>query len=195
MNIIELAKAAHENAVNKGWWQEERTYGELIALVHSEVSEALEDYRAGKKPNEVWYEKYDKQDDEMYVLLFKPDEPDWKPCGIPSELADVCIRIFDIAGKYGWAEDIQDELDYLAEEEPDEWYQELNFVEKFTMLHFELSNSWKSEGENVRRNWLAQAFNSVMHIAKENGIDLDAAIAEKMAYNATRPQRHGGKVI
>lgn len=109
MKINELVKAAHENAIEKGWWQEERSFGELIALMHSELSEALEDYRNGLKPTFAYKDK------------------NGKPCGIPSELADVVIRVFDACGRYG--------------------------------------------------------------------IDLEEAIMEKMAYNATRPARHGGKVI
>ena len=36
-----------KNAREHGWWDgEERTFGELIALAHSELSEALEEYRA-----------------------------------------------------------------------------------------------------------------------------------------------------
>jgi NTP pyrophosphatase (non-canonical NTP hydrolase) len=107
-SIGELVKSAHQNAVNKGWYEEPRTFGDMIALIHSELSEALEDYRIGHNPNKVWYEGK-------------------KPCGIPIELADACIRIFDMCGYFG--------------------------------------------------------------------IDLEKAIREKMAYNATRPQRHGGKRI
>lgn len=35
----------HENAVAHGWWIEDRDFGEICALIHSELSEALEEYR------------------------------------------------------------------------------------------------------------------------------------------------------
>ena len=76
-------KIVHQNAENHGWWEEERTFGELIALCHSELSEALEEYRAGKKPTETYYRE------------------DGKMEGIPSELADVVIRILDMCEHYG----------------------------------------------------------------------------------------------
>lgn len=89
--INELVKAAHQTAVEHGWWEKEVDFGTLIALCHSELSEALEDYRKGMKPTEKVLDG---------VPAYTPKIRQ-KPCGIPSELADVVIRIFDMCGHYG----------------------------------------------------------------------------------------------
>ena len=43
--IAAWQKRIHENAVNHGWWETTRPTPELLCLIHSEVSEALEAYR------------------------------------------------------------------------------------------------------------------------------------------------------
>lgn len=84
-SISEIAKEVHANAYKHGWWEgEERNFGELIALCHSELSEALEEYRNGNKPFETYYSGTEN-----------------KPEGIPSELADCVIRIMDMCEHYG----------------------------------------------------------------------------------------------
>lgn len=84
----------HYLSIEKGWWEEcfnnnndssadfsvekaQKTIPEKLALIHSEVSEALEDYRNG---------------------FLKLNIENGKPVGFPSELADIVIRVYDLAG-------------------------------------------------------------------------------------------------
>ena len=46
--INELSKQIHENNKAKGFYDSEKNIGEMLALVHSEVSEALECDRKDK---------------------------------------------------------------------------------------------------------------------------------------------------
>lgn len=84
--INELCTDIHQGNVEAGWWSDirtgeriERNMGELLCLVHSEISEAMEGHRKNL------------MDDHL---------PDRKM--IEVELADACIRIFDIAGAHGY---------------------------------------------------------------------------------------------
>lgn len=67
-SVGDYIRVVHDNAFKKGFWQEDRKVSELLALIHSEVSEALEADR-----------KNDKE-------------------GFREELADIVIRVFDLCG-------------------------------------------------------------------------------------------------
>lgn len=123
----------HRTAQEHGWWDQQtrpggevegqRSFGELMALVHSEVSEALEDYRKGAAPDVVSYQ-YTRVGSvqQAYVVrqgssgelileiegvdvFITPDNCEQygfqaKPVGIPIELADIIIRVLDTCGYY-----------------------------------------------------------------------------------------------
>lgn len=91
MNLNELAQQVHK--ANEKWWQDvhtgeriKRNKGELLALIHSEISEALEG------------ERKDLMDDKL---------PHRKMAEV--ELTDAIIRILDYAAGFGY--DIQGAFD------------------------------------------------------------------------------------
>ena len=69
------ADQVHNTAKDKGWWDVERNGAEMICLMHSELSEALEALRHGNPPD-------------SHIPEF---------LGTEAELADVVIRIMDYA--------------------------------------------------------------------------------------------------
>lgn len=105
MTINECVKAVHDNAVEHGWWEEDRNFGEIIALCTSELSEALEEDRAGRPM--VWHmcEKTGQPCTECLAFEYgegcTEDKMKDKPEGIAVEMADCVIRIFDWAGRRG----------------------------------------------------------------------------------------------
>lgn len=96
----------HDNAKKHGWYDEKRTFGEIIALIHSELSEALEFER--DKNNGMFM---DGQIDYMYhyngggYVMPNRIEITNKPDGVLPELADVVIRVFDYVGSIDRVDD------------------------------------------------------------------------------------------
>lgn len=80
-SVLDLIRNAHLTSASHGFWDDqvpERVLPEKVALMHSELSEALEAWRASEP---------------MFYL-----DADGKPEGILVELADCMIRIADYVG-------------------------------------------------------------------------------------------------
>lgn len=68
-----IAKIVYKNAVNHGFWKQEPNDGERMALIHAEISEALEALREGNPSSNK-------------IIEFS---------SLEEELADAVIRIMD----------------------------------------------------------------------------------------------------
>lgn len=82
----------HENAKNKGWYEDDRSPLEMHMLMVSEIAEATEEVRSKKA--------------DVYsgnaVGSLNVKEAGTKPEGEAIELVDCVVRIFDYFGSKGW---------------------------------------------------------------------------------------------
>lgn len=95
--LNELAAEVYHNNVAKGFYEKPKNIGEMIALMHSELSEMLE---ADRK------DRYSRMTQDRWSLLnSSPDDEAYKECfeaiikdTFEDELADTFIRVLDMAG-------------------------------------------------------------------------------------------------
>jgi len=76
--LAELQRDAHEIAVVHGWWEGKRSKAEAVLKMHTELSELVQAWEQGN-PADKHLPQY--------------------PSDVV-ELADLCIRAFDLAGAY-----------------------------------------------------------------------------------------------
>lgn len=184
MNIREMTKAVHELAREKKWWADEEKgdgtldmakvmvkVGEKIALIHSELSEALEEYRKGLGVETYW------------------DIPGFgtvtRACVVtdlvPDEIIQICDSILATEGR-------TEENKHLS---GPEWRSAstLTPMAREYLANY-ITRTYKPEGFTIE---IADAVIRCGDMLEAMGGDLQEAILLKHRYNETRSNRHGGK--
>lgn len=207
-SLAEACSLIHANAVAHGWWEDERDPEEIYALIHSEWSEALEEARAGRT------NKWHMCTADDHVDLCEGANCSYhdngncpymasKPEGTYVELIDGVLRIMDYLGKTGGAQEYNAEpaTYYFTMEGPEgeEWTRE---VESWSLprlineLHRETFAACalrRGEESDLEAEALLRAATLVWTWVGGQGLDPATMLAEKHAYNLTRPYKHGKK--
>lgn len=179
MNMNKLIEQCHGAAVAGGWWNDtetgesiERNKGELLCLVHSEISEVLEGLESGAYDDHLT----DRRMEEV-------------------ELVDVLIRVFDYAGGFGLR--LENNLNYRTEDLSSDPYKLLCEMHAKTSAAMESARKGCSNMEAFNLEMLVSI---VIYYASLFDYDLEATIQEKLAYNAKRAdhkpanrEKDGGK--
>lgn len=195
MDLNNFMHEVHENAVAHGFWDVERPIEETMALIHSEWSEALEEYRAdrpayykvcmhcGEPCMKNGCEEYD--DDKCLLRHLDP-----KPEGIAVELIDGVLRIMDYLDTVVKCITCDsNEAEKLAAQSMSDggYIRPVSLPVFVGMLHVLTSSAFTDGGEG---NLLA-CVGLVFLFIREYGLDPEAILTEKHEYNKTRPYKHG----
>lgn len=201
--LAQMATEIRENNIEKGWRSPDggpggNTWGDYVALLHSEISEALEAYRDHRLedatgPGVVLATYIDPRTGDG----FDQHAPS-KPEGVGSEFADVLIRLIDMSDVFSAPIhqplfDMDCELADVSPLDAPEWV--ATFGDRMTWLHLRASELvlWADER---RRPWkLTFILRALVAVADHYGIDLTAEYERKITYNRTRTFQHGGRTL
>lgn len=212
-NVEELCQNSFTCARDKGWHEKPRTSCDISNLFVSELSEALEDFRAGKGINEVYYEVKFRDDGGLIsketvaaadIEAARAVEGKYgrgrsfveaKPCGIPIEFADWVIRVGEYCGTnklnlFHW---------YLVALQRGTAQKDLvevcGFDELLSLMNYYSVLAIEHPQKPLKVDLLGQGLAVMMVYCHRAEIPIVEAINEKHAFNLTRPHRHGGKLI
>lgn len=173
IKINDWVVKVHKTAVEHGWWDRPREVPEVLCLMHSEIDEAACAYR-DKEPM-VWVGE------------------GGKPEGVAVELIDCVIRAFDYVGFTG-CEEFDDFLMKAVNAGKD--VKGLDFYELLSLMHEALTYAlevYRKGDELEVLEGIAECCNWIFAYCAREDICIQTVLADKHAYNESRPYRHGGK--
>jgi NTP pyrophosphatase (non-canonical NTP hydrolase) len=191
MQISNIIREAHSIAVDKGWHErpvrgpdgtvDVDRLGSLLLLIHTEIGEAWECFQ-----------------NQLYAQELLNEKPE----GMIVELADVVVRVCDLAGALGatqpgeWIGDYNDvELSQLTSESESTDQEAFNAMRSIVDQAVESMRIGVNGNTNVLLGELGVLLAECQRMAAYHELDLTEAVRVKMAFNRTRPYRHGGKAI
>jgi NTP pyrophosphatase (non-canonical NTP hydrolase) len=188
-SLADMTAEIRENNIEKGWRSAEggpgdNTFGDYIALLHSEISEALEAYRDHRMEDATGPGAFHARDN-VHILP--------KPEGVGSEFADILIRLLDMCDIFEiQVFDMDMELGDVApvDFEMIDAPEELDtFGDHMSWLHLSVTRLW---GTSV---FVPHMLRALVTVAEKYGVDLAAECERKIAYNRTRSFQHGGRTL
>lgn len=181
-----LCMKQHEAMKEKGFWDTPVSDEKALVLIISEVMEAVEADRKGRRADKAAYlhnynEKLDSEYDPIFIgcAMMVPFLAHIKDT-LEDEIADACLRICDLAGSKGMAlcGNIEFGDTFKGAEVTDyAWHICKCLTDDMSTLFDRLN----------------EALSALVCLADSLGINLDWHIRKKMKYNALRPKRHGKK--
>jgi NTP pyrophosphatase (non-canonical NTP hydrolase) len=205
-SLADMTAEIREVNVAHGWRSAEggpgaNTFGDYLALLHSELSEALEAYRDHRLADATLLKCGDPICPDFGDPSFGegtcPSEHATlpKPEGVGSELADVLIRLLDMCDVFSI---VPFDMDCeLADVDPadSETRHLVSFGDWCASLHKVISQFGDTTTKRTREKLAPYALRRLVAMAKRHGIDLTAEYERKIAYNRTRPYQHGGRTL
>ena len=192
MNDIKLNKwrdRAYKTACEHGFHDEELSNKHHLCLVTSELMEAVEADRKGKRADrqsfKSSYEDEEPHDDVNFKYCFEKYIKDT----LPDELADAAIRLLDLCGlRKIDIEDFTEEMLYEAEEScEDETFTESIYAISTIPIRYAYEYDYPLEKQ--KNGMLLANFGLANHL----DIDLTWHINQKMRYNELRENKNGKK--
>lgn len=182
-NLNALRDRAYKTACEHGFHDTELSNEHLLCLVISELMEAVETDRKGKHPNVMQFDRgisYPMNDfKKVYDYCIKGT--------VAEELADVAIRLLDLAG----LRDIT--IECFSEEDIYESTESCN-GETFTESIYSIATipvRFEYEYDYTFDKQLNSMLLGVIGLSNYMGIDLLWHIEQKMRYNELRENKHG----
>lgn len=193
INLNILRDQAYEIACDHGFHNKELSNEHFLCLIISELAEAVEADRKGKKFNKEKYEYSEITEcqgwlttEEKFINVFNRCIKDT----VEDELADAVIRLFDLAGLQNISlklatKDMDDCIDDMAESCKDETFTESIYAISTLPTRY--------DGLYDFPTTINDMVLSIFGLAKHLDIDLLWHIEQKMKYNQLREKMHGKK--